>query len=63
MNTHVRQEAATRHHPIAYARDPRVQKPAAEPPKRRTSHVRLQAAVGVQTRDDNDPQADMPCTD
>ncbi len=58
-------EAAARHHPIAYGRAGRSkqarQRDAAE--LRRTSEMRLQAATPPKKKDVDDPNADVPCTD
>jgi hypothetical protein len=56
------QEAATRHHPVAHGRDPSARE-GVKRLRRPVSEMRLQAAVVVRERDENDPHADVPCTD
>jgi hypothetical protein len=61
-----KKEAATRHHPIAWGRGARDSQSrlrashVVEP--RRGSEMRIQAAV-VKRREDEEPYADVPCTD
>ena len=61
-------EVATRHLPIARGRDAKAEKTDGgrdrQPEPRRISETRLQAAVvSERNRDDQDPYADVPCTD
>lgn len=59
-------QVASRHLPVAHAREKRSEAPGAEAREevRRTSETRLQAAVVKPARrDEVDPYADVPCTD
>jgi hypothetical protein len=62
MSSPNRQEAAARHLPVAIQRNASGAKAAND--DRRTSEMRLQAAViRTAARDERDPYADVPCTD
>ncbi|CAN5891368.1 hypothetical protein BH11MYX4_BH11MYX4_48010 [soil metagenome] len=67
MNVMVaKNEAATRHLPVAHAPHAagREQARGSVAPPRRASETRLQAAVVAdRKRDEKDPYADVPCTD
>jgi hypothetical protein len=57
-----KQEAASRHRPIATIREGRSEAGAREPEVRRTSEMRLAVARSPR-QDDLDFYADVPCTD
>jgi len=63
MSSPIRQEAASRHHPIAHQRDASKRKRGSDG-RRHESETRLQAAVArPHPSDERDPYADVPCTD
>lgn len=68
MSSPDRQEAASRHFPVAHQRNASgVAREKAANDHRHPSEIRLQVAVVRQTprdeRDERDPYADVPCTD
>src|SRR5512135_3737062 len=54
-------EAAARHHPIAYGRAGRKNKARVHAEHSRSSEMRLQAATPPKKKDVDDPNADVPC--